>query len=130
MPAGIDRTRYEPSDMSRRSRRDPAGFTCIRCRQHVAGETWGTRHRNHCPACLWSRHLDEQPGDRRAACRSPMRPIGIEVREDGEWAIIHRCTGCGVIRTNRIAGDDSELALLQLVLRPLSCPPFPLDGLV
>ena len=56
-----------------------------------------------------------------------MAPVGVEVRHDGEWAIIHRCSDCGILRTNRIAGDDSELALLQLVLRPLSNPPFPLD---
>jgi len=55
-----------------------------------------------------------------------MEPIGIDVRGDGEWAIIHRCTGCGVLRTNRIAGDDSELSLLHLALRPLSRAPFPL----
>lgn len=114
--------------MSRRSRPDTSGFTCMHCRREVAGETWGTRHRNHCPFCLWSRHLDEKPGDRAAACHQPMRPIGIEVREDGEWAIIHRCEGCGLIRTNRIAGDDMELSLLQLALRPLARPAFPLDG--
>ena len=55
-------------------------------------------------------------------------PIAIEVRRDGEWAIVHRCTGCGVLRTNRIAGDDSALALLGLALRPLSRPAFPLDS--
>ncbi len=58
-----------------------------------------------------------------------MEPIGIDVREDGEWALIHRCTGCGALRTNRIAGDDQELALLQLALRPLAYPPFPLNAL-
>jgi hypothetical protein len=58
-----------------------------------------------------------------------MAPIGIDVHDDGEWSIIHRCTGCGMMRTNRIAGDDQELALLQLVLRPLARPPFPLDAL-
>jgi hypothetical protein len=58
-----------------------------------------------------------------------MEPIGINVQHGGEWSIIHRCTGCGVIRTNRIAGDDQELSLLQLVLRPLAHPPFPLDAL-
>jgi hypothetical protein len=58
-----------------------------------------------------------------------MAPIGIDVRHDGEWSIIHRCTRCGEINTNRIAGDDQELALLQLVLRPLANPPFPLDAL-
>jgi hypothetical protein len=56
-----------------------------------------------------------------------MEPIGIDVRRDGEWAIIHRCTGCGTLRTNRVAGDDAELALLGLALRPLANPLFPLD---
>lgn len=90
---------------------------------------FGTRHRNHCPFCLWSRHVDQQPGDRASGCRAAMEPIGIDVRNDGEWAIIHRCTGCNTLRTNRIAGDDQELSLLQLALRPLANPPFPLDGL-
>lgn len=57
-----------------------------------------------------------------------MEPVGIEVRRDGEWAIIHRCTGCGLLRTNRIAGDDSERTLLALALRPLARPAFPLDA--
>lgn len=95
----------------------------------VSCESFGTRHRNHCPYCLWSRHLDEQPGDRACACRGAMQPVAIDVRNDGEWAIIHRCTGCGVMRTNRIAGDDQELALLQLALKPLANPPFALDDL-
>ena len=59
-----------------------------------------------------------------------MAPIGIEVREDGgggEWAILHRCELCGVIKANRIAGDDSERALLALALRPLARPAFPID---
>jgi len=112
--------------MSRKSRPDQ-GFTCIRCRMTVSSHAHGTRHRNHCPHCLWSRHVDEEPGDRRCACRAPMAPIGIEVRADGEWAIIHRCTGCATLRTNRAAGDDHELALLALALRPLARPAFPLD---
>ena len=56
-----------------------------------------------------------------------MEPIAVEVRGDGEWALVHRCTGCGVMRTNRIAGDDHELSLLMLVLKPLANPAFPLD---
>jgi hypothetical protein len=115
-------------------RNESAGFTCIHCNLHVPGEAWGTRHRNHCPGCLFSRHLDDSPGDRNSPCRAPMAPIGIEVKtggrtdaDGGEWAIIHRCTACGVIRTNRIAGDDSERALLGLALRPLARPAFPLD---
>lgn len=104
-------------------------FQCANCRQSVPGRSFGTRHRNHCPHCLWSRHVDEAVGDRRAGCGGKMQPIGIEVRPDGEWAIIHRCTACRKIQVNRIAGDDRELALLQLALRPLAFPPFPLDDL-
>ncbi len=58
-----------------------------------------------------------------------MEPIGIEVRHDGEWAIIHRCTGCHILRTNRIGGDDDERALLALALRPIARPAFPLDDI-
>lgn len=71
--------------------------------------------------------MDEAPGDRRSLCRSPMEPIAIEVRSGGEWAIIHRCTGCDKIGVNRLAGDDHELALLAIALRPLAQPAFPLD---
>jgi len=58
-----------------------------------------------------------------------MAPAALEVRADGEWAIVHRCTGCGTLRTNRIAGDDHAGALLALALRPLANPPFPLDAI-
>ncbi|MFK7959854.1 MAG: RNHCP domain-containing protein [Phycisphaerales bacterium] len=116
-----------------RSRRHEAkGFTCIQCRLQVPGESWGTKHRNHCPGCLHSRHVDEHPGDRASPCRGTMEPIGVEVRggdRAGEWAIIHRCRSCGVIKVNRIAGDDSERSLLALALRPLARPAFPLDDL-
>lgn len=115
--------------MSHKSRPDNGGFTCIHCRLQVPGVAWGTSHRNHCPACLWSRHLDDEPGDRACTCREPMEPIGIEVRQDGEWAIIHRCRGCDALRTNRIAGDDDERALLALALRPIANPAFPIDSI-
>jgi hypothetical protein len=58
-----------------------------------------------------------------------MEPIAIEVRRDGEWAIVHRCTGCDVMKTNRVAGDDMERSLLALALRPVANPAFPLDDL-
>ena len=47
----------------------------------------GTQHRNHCPACLWSRHVDDRPGDRAMLddCGSGMEPIAITVRGKGEW---------------------------------------------
>ncbi len=73
--------------------------------------------------------MDVSPGDRRAGCRGQMEPIAIWVRPGGEWAIVHRCRRCNCMRINRIAGDDNELVLLSLAVRPLAQPPFPLDGM-
>jgi len=56
-----------------------------------------------------------------------MQPIAIEVRDAAEWAIVFRCTGCNELGVNRVAGDDCELALLALALRPIARPAFPLD---
>ena len=90
----------------------------------------GTRHRNHCPTCLWSQHLDDDvPGDRDAVCHGSMEPIAICVRCNDEWALVHRCTACGQARINRIAGDDNPLALMRVAVRPLAAPPFPLEWL-
>ena len=100
-------------------------FPCARCGRIVAPTESGTEHRNHCPFCLWSVHLDARPGDRRSGCRGEMEPIGIWIRGDGEWAVIHRCTRCAQLRTNRIAGDDDELRLFSLAARPLTDMPFP-----
>lgn len=59
-----------------------------------------------------------------------MVPIAVWVRPDGEWSLLHRCTGCGFIRANRIAGDDNEASLLAIAATPLSRLPFPLDSVL
>ena len=56
-----------------------------------------------------------------------MEPIAVWVKGGREWAIVHRCRRCGMIRSNRIAGDDNELLLMSMALRPLAEPPFSLD---
>jgi hypothetical protein len=58
-----------------------------------------------------------------------MEPVGVSARRDGEWALVHRCRGCRTVHLNRIAGDDNPLALMQLAVRPLATPPFPLERL-
>jgi hypothetical protein len=102
-------------------------FVCEHCGRVVPGSAPGTENRNHCPYCLWSLHVDLRIGDRSSGCRGQMEPIAISVRYKDEWAIVHRCQKCQVIRTNRIAGDDNELGLLAIAVRPLAKPPFPLD---
>ena len=108
---------------SNQRRRDPVGpaaaFPCEHCGRIVATDAPGTRNRNHCPYCLYSRHVDVTVGDRRSGCRAAMAPIAVWVKDDGEWALVHRCTRCSKTNTNRIAGDDDEGALQALARRPL-----------
>lgn len=112
----------------RASRDRLSSFRCGHCGLDVSNHAPGTAHRNHCPNCLWSRHLDDDsPGDRAAECGSRMEPIAICVRGDGEWVVVHRCTGCGALHLNRTAGDDNPLVLLRLAVKPLAQPPFPIE---
>ncbi|MEU8699085.1 RNHCP domain-containing protein [Streptomyces sp. NPDC048680] len=98
-------------------------FRCAGCRLDVSLDAPGTTHRNHCPNCLTSLHVDRRvPGDRAADCRGRMEELGVSVRPDGEWLIIHQCLSCGELSANRIAGDDNPLALVRLALRPLRDP--------
>ncbi len=55
--------------------------------------------------------------------------MAVSVKRNGEWMLVHRCAECGKLCANRTAGDDNELALMSLAVRPLARPPFPLDGL-
>lgn len=125
--------RIEQKPKTRRPdyRRDPCNdaFTCRACGWPVGPQDAGTRHRNHCPRCLASMHVDDEPGDRAADCGGSMEPVSVWVRKNGEWAIIHRCRICGVLHSNRVAADDNPVLLKSLAVRPLAAPPFPLNRL-
>jgi hypothetical protein len=112
---------------ARHPRVQPSSFRCGHCRLDVSIDAVGTAHRNHCPNCLWSRHVDDSPGDRAADCGSLMEPIAITVRGDGEWVLVHRCRGCDELHLNRTAGDDNPLMLMRLAVQPLAQPPFPME---
>jgi hypothetical protein len=71
----------------------------------------GDGYTNHCPACLWSMHVDVHPGDRAATCRAPMAPAQL-LYERGAFVIVHRCTGCGARRRCRTGRDDDLSVLL------------------
>lgn len=105
------------------------GFKCKSCHFDVFPAGAGSGHRNHCPHCLSSQHLDITPGDRLADCGGVMEAISVWVRKNGEWAILHRCRICGHISSNRIAADDNPLKLMSIAVKPLGNPPFPLEGM-
>lgn len=86
----------------------------MRCGIEVVAVTNGS-YRNHCPACLWSRHLDVVPGDRAARCGAPMQPERIDHRSGKGLVIVHRCTGCGACRVNRIAADTVQADDVEVI---------------
>ena len=104
-------------------------FYCKSCGTLVLPDNAGSAHRNHCSNCLSSLHVDIDPGDRASLCKGSMDAIGVWVRRNGEWAIIHRCRICGELSSNRIAADDNPTLLISIAVKPLAMPPFPLGRL-
>ncbi len=102
------------------------GFKCSHCKQWVPfSELMGTEHRNHCPFCLWSKHVDlAKSGDRKSDCQGGMKPIGLTFKREGtdkwgkakqgELMLIHLCTKCGKVSINRIAADDDPQKILKV----------------
>ena len=55
------------------------GFTCKVCGRPVTPAGAGSDHRNHCPNCLSSLHVDVEPGDRASDCGGIMDPVAVWV---------------------------------------------------
>lgn len=84
-------------------------FTCEQCGASVQGNGFT----NHCPTCLWSKHVDVEPGDRAANCGGMMKPIAIEGTSP-KYRIVHRCVACGLERRVDSVANDSTDALIAL----------------
>ena len=100
----------------KRFSKNDSGFVCAHCGRVV--EPLGYTSRNHCPFCLWSLHVDINPGDRANTCGGILRPIKAEPDPKKGYIIIHRCEKCGEIRRNKAAikGDtpDNRSLLIRL----------------
>jgi len=94
-------------------------FKCIHCGKEVELVAPGTHHRNHCPYCLHSKHVDVESGDRKSDCGGDMAPIGKYFKKDGEEVLVHKCGKCGFLRYNRIAGDDDFELVDHLKVIPI-----------
>ncbi len=77
-------------------------FICGHCGKEIKGDGYT----NHCPHCLWSKHVDINPGDRAQSCRGMMKPIRIETEGKKGMIIIHRCEKCGYEKRNKAQKDD------------------------
>jgi hypothetical protein len=95
--------------VARQFTRTSEDFGCLVCGTPVRGDGYT----NHCPRCLWSRHVDVAPGDRTAECRGLMRPVAVEFRAQ-DAVLTHVCESCGQQRRNRTSPADDGDALLRL----------------
>jgi DNA-directed RNA polymerase subunit RPC12/RpoP len=82
-------------------------FTCENCKREVSKHpSWSAR--NHCPYCLYSKHLDKAfPWDRLSNCWGSMKPEWKDYKKNKGWMIIHLCSTCDKKIINKIAEDDS-----------------------
>jgi rubrerythrin len=84
-------------------------FTCAHCGTAV----FGNGYTNHCPKCLWSRHVDNNPGDRASNCGGLMEPISVQP-SGNDFIITHRCTKCGFTRRQHASDNDDMDAIIAL----------------
>lgn len=85
----------------KRFSKNDSGFICAHCGKSV--EPLGYTSRNHCPFCLWSLHVDINPGDRACECGGEMEPVKVITDAKKGYIIIHKCTRCGEIHRNKAA---------------------------
>ncbi|WP_432664873.1 RNHCP domain-containing protein [Wukongibacter baidiensis] len=100
--------------MSRK--KENTGFICERCSEYVYPLNNGS-FRNHCPFCLYSKHLDNKPGDRMNQCKGLMKPIGIRNKSGKGMQIIHRCMKCGKEKVNKIAEFDNQPDDIDVIVK-------------
>ncbi len=81
--------------------------------EHCGASVVGNGYTNHCPKCLWSKHVDTHPGDRASACKGMMKPAAVE-RVGDEWILTHRCERCGYEKRNTMAPEDNFDAAVAL----------------
>lgn len=84
-------------------------FVCGNCGTEVKGNGFT----NHCPKCLYSKHVDIFPGDREESCGGLMEPVSA-FENKGEWSIIHKCQKCGKTQKNKISKEDNFNEIVKI----------------
>lgn len=89
-------------------------FICENCQKEVLPLKYSAR--DHCPYCLFSKHVDINPGDRLNKCLGLLEPINIE-KFKNTYKIIYKCTKCGTIHKNIMAKDDDMNLIINLSIQ-------------
>lgn len=94
----------------KRFKRVVEDFTCFNC----GAEVKGGGYTDHCPNCLWSKHVDNNPGDRASKCRGRMKPVGVVYDRNG-YVIDYICTKCGAKKRFGASSADNRELLISLI---------------
>lgn len=96
--------------MSNNFKRTIENFTCGNCTYEVKGNGFT----NHCPKCLFSKHVDINPGDRALVdeCGGLMEPIDAYIKKD-KYQIKHKCLICGFESTTKTQDEDDISTFLE-----------------
>ncbi|MFW0871018.1 MAG: RNHCP domain-containing protein [Patescibacteria group bacterium] len=82
-------------------------FICEHCTYEVKGDGFT----NHCPNCLYSKHLDVFPGDRLEDCAGLM-PVADIIRKGDGYTLVHKCLSCGATSRDHFRENDNIDALI------------------
>ena len=93
-------------------------FICEKCGKSVPELNYTAR--DHCPFCLYSKHVDINPGDRSNTCKGLLKPIEIE-KFKNTYKIIYKCEKCGIIHKNIMANDDDINKVIELSIKESRC---------
>lgn len=88
-------------------------FICENCGKKVP--KLGYSCRNHCIHCLFSKHVDINPGDREEKCHGLLKPIDVEINSKKGYVIVFKCIKCGKIRKNKVAEDDNMDLIYDII---------------
>ncbi len=94
---------------TKKFKRTKEDFKCDKCGFYAKGNGYT----NHCPVCLWSKHVDINPGDRASECFGMMKPIDV-LTKAGEYIIFHKCIKCGHEKRNKTSKDDNFDVILKI----------------
>lgn len=96
----------------KRFKENDESFICRHCKRFVDKLNYTSR--DHCPYCLYSIHIDNNPGDRLSTCLGDLVPVGVEKTKKGKYKIIYKCNKCGMIKKNIEANDDSSSEIIKI----------------
>ena len=103
--------KLESWDTMKQFTRNDESFICENCKSKINKLNYTSR--DHCPNCLYSKHVDIFPGDRQNPCQGLLKPIDIEKFKD-TFKIVYECEKCKEKHKNIIAKDDNMETIIEL----------------